>query len=132
MTYELSEDQASLRKRIRELAEGRILPRAEGIDEKAELPKGVLDDLAKYQWLSLVVPEDYAGAGASPLTVCVVIYVRLGFPRKFSEEELPVEEIPQMTSAAAGNFFVHTVNVRKATEQAVRQLFEASLKGWEE
>lgn len=86
--------------------------------------------------MAIAIGESPAGRSSGELASSSLrrvkeFYVRLGFPRNFSEKEFPVEEIPQMTSAAASNFFVHTVNVRKASEKEIRQLFEASLKGWE-
>ena len=73
MQYELTEEQETLRKSIRELAQGVIAPRAAEIDEKAEFPVDVWQQLAKYGWLSLVIPEEYGGTGAPVLTVCVVV-----------------------------------------------------------
>lgn len=73
MEFELNEEQDIFRKSIRELAQGVIAPRAEEIDEKAEFPADICEQLAKYGWLGLVVPENYGGSGASALTACMVI-----------------------------------------------------------
>jgi alcohol dehydrogenase class IV len=58
------------------------------------------------------------------------LYIDLGFPRRFSEEEFPVEEINHMVRTAADTFFVQN-NARKTSEQEIRAIYEASLKGWE-
>ncbi len=73
MPYDLTEEQETLRKSIRELAQGVIAPRAAEIDEKAEFPVDIWEQLAKYGWLSLVIPEEYGGTGAQVLTTCVVV-----------------------------------------------------------
>lgn len=73
MQYELTEEQETLRRSIRDLAQGIIAPRAAEIDEKAEFPEDIWEQLAKYGWLSLVIPEEYGGTGAPVLTTCVVI-----------------------------------------------------------
>ncbi len=73
MQYELTEDQETLRKTMRELAQGVIAPRAAEIDEKAEFPNDIWEQLAKYGWLSMVIPEEYGGSGAPTLTTCVIV-----------------------------------------------------------
>lgn len=70
--YVLTEEQDVLRKSIRELAEGVIAPRAEDIDEKAEFPRDIWENLARYGWLGLAIPEEFGGMAASLLTTCVV------------------------------------------------------------
>jgi alkylation response protein AidB-like acyl-CoA dehydrogenase len=73
MQYELTEDQEMMRKTVRDLAQKVIAPRAAAIDEEAEFPWDVKEELAKYGWLSLVIPEEYGGSGAPLLTTCVVV-----------------------------------------------------------
>lgn len=57
------------------------------------------------------------------------LYIDLDFPRRFTEGEFPVEELPAMARVAMGNFFVQNT-VRKASEEDVRRLYEVSLRGW--
>ncbi|MDP2727115.1 MAG: acyl-CoA dehydrogenase family protein, partial [Dehalococcoidia bacterium] len=73
MQYDLTEEQETLRKRILDLAQGVIAPRAAEIDEKAEFPIDVWEQLAKNGWLSIVFPKEYGGTGDPLLTICIAV-----------------------------------------------------------
>ena len=71
--YSLTEEHALLRKAVRELAEDKIAPRAAEIDEKAEYPWDVHEELKRADLLALHVPEQYGGAGADRIAHSIVV-----------------------------------------------------------
>lgn len=59
--YGLTEEHELLRTSVRELAEDKIAPRATEIDEAAEYPWDVHEELKRADLLALHVPEQYGG-----------------------------------------------------------------------
>ncbi len=72
-TYTLTEEHELLRKSVRELVEDKIAPRAAEIDETAEYPWDVHEELKKADLLGLHVPEQYGGSGADRIAHCIVV-----------------------------------------------------------
>ena len=71
--YGLTEEHALLRKSVRELAEDKIAPRAAEIDERAEYPWDVHEELKRADLLAIHVPEAYGGAGADRIAHSIVV-----------------------------------------------------------
>jgi len=71
--YALTEEHQLLRKSVRELAEDKIAPRAAEIDEAAEYPWDVHEELKRADLLALHVPEQYGGAGADRIAHSIVV-----------------------------------------------------------
>jgi alkylation response protein AidB-like acyl-CoA dehydrogenase len=71
--YGLTEEHALLRKSVRELAEDKIAPRATEIDEAAEYPWDVHEELKRADLLAIHVPEEYGGAGADRIAHSIVV-----------------------------------------------------------
>jgi alkylation response protein AidB-like acyl-CoA dehydrogenase len=71
--YRLTEEQHLLRKSVRQLAEDRIAPRAAEIDETAEFPYDVRDELVRAGFHAVHVPEQYGGMGADAISSCIVV-----------------------------------------------------------
>ena len=71
--YRPSEEHELLRESVRALARDTIVPRAAEIDETAEFPHDVLAALVASDLHAIHVPEEYGGAGADALAVCIVI-----------------------------------------------------------
>ena len=71
--YSLTEEHALLRKAVRDLAEDKIAPRAAEIDEKAEYPWDVHEELKRADLLAIHVPEQYGGAGADRIAHSIVV-----------------------------------------------------------
>ncbi len=69
----LSEEQRLLRDTVRELADGRIAPRAAEIDRTGEFPWDVKALLAEQDILSLPFPERFGGLGGELLSLCLAI-----------------------------------------------------------
>lgn len=73
MRFELSEDQLSIQKAIRELVAREIAPGARERDESGEFPSHALQRLGEQGYLGMMLPEQYGGIGADHLshTICV-------------------------------------------------------------
>jgi alkylation response protein AidB-like acyl-CoA dehydrogenase len=71
--YGLTEEHSLLRKAVRELAEDKIAPRAAEIDEQAEYPWDVHEELKRADLLGLHVPEQYGGPGADRIAHSIVV-----------------------------------------------------------
>jgi alkylation response protein AidB-like acyl-CoA dehydrogenase len=72
-SYRLSDEQDMLRAAVRQLAEDKIAPRADEIDETGEFPYDVLDALVRSGFHAVHVPEEYGGMGADAISACIVI-----------------------------------------------------------
>ncbi|MCW2607997.1 MAG: butyryl-CoA dehydrogenase [Frankiales bacterium] len=71
--YSLTEEHELLRKSVRSLAEDKIAPRATEIDEAAEYPWDVHEELKRADLLAIHVPEEYGGAGADRIAHSIVV-----------------------------------------------------------
>jgi alkylation response protein AidB-like acyl-CoA dehydrogenase len=71
--YGLTQDQLALRDMVRELAVGRIAPRAAAIDTSGEFPQDVRALLADHDILALPFDEAYGGTGTGTLMTIVAI-----------------------------------------------------------
>ena len=71
--YARTEEHALLRRAVRELAEDKIAPRAAEIDETAEYPWDVHEELKRADLLGLHVPEQYGGPGADRVAHSIVV-----------------------------------------------------------
>ncbi len=69
----LNEEQLALRDAVRELAEGKIGPRAKDIDATAEFPWDVVEVLAQHDIFALPYPAEYGGLGADMVSILVAI-----------------------------------------------------------
>ncbi|HUP83013.1 MAG TPA: acyl-CoA dehydrogenase family protein, partial [Candidatus Limnocylindria bacterium] len=72
MTF-LNEEQQALRDAVRELAEGKIAPRAADIDKTGEFPHDIVDLLAQHDILALPFPVEFGGLGGDMVSILVVI-----------------------------------------------------------
>ncbi|MFN2545155.1 MAG: acyl-CoA dehydrogenase family protein [Actinomycetota bacterium] len=73
MDLDLSLEQQEFRKAVREFAVDVVAPRAEEMDEKAELPLDILKQMGEMGLFGLPFPEEYDGQGADFLTLCIAI-----------------------------------------------------------
>lgn len=69
----LTEEQELLRDTVRDFARDRLLPQAIEIDREARFPVETFKELAGMGLLGLPVPEEYEGAGASAVTMALVV-----------------------------------------------------------
>lgn len=63
MDFRLSEEDLDLKQMARDLAQKRIYPIAEEMDEHGETPRGLIDECAELGYFGFTVPEEYGGLG---------------------------------------------------------------------
>jgi butyryl-CoA dehydrogenase len=73
MNFELTEEQALLRRAIREFAEGEVAPGAADRDEHGRFPSEIVPKLAEQGLLGILVPEEYGGAGYDALSAAIIL-----------------------------------------------------------
>ncbi len=73
MDFELSEEQAQLRKTVREFAERELAPHSREWDEKQGFPRDVFSRLGGLGVAGCCWPEEYGGSGLSTLDWAVVM-----------------------------------------------------------
>jgi acyl-CoA dehydrogenase len=73
MSFELTEEQESLRRTVRKFAEKELAPIAAESDEKGEFHREIYEKLAEIGLLGIPCPEKYGGAGLDYSTYIVVI-----------------------------------------------------------
>ena len=71
MDFSFTEEQELFRKSVREFCEKKIAPEANEIDEKGEIPREVLEDMASFGLLGITIPQDYGGSGANFVTAAI-------------------------------------------------------------
>ena len=71
--FQLPDSHRQLRAAVRELSEAQIEPYAADVDENARYPQEAHDALVASDFFAPHVPEEYGGAGADALAVCIVI-----------------------------------------------------------
>ncbi len=73
MHFDLSDEQESFRKVVRDFATAEIAPHAEAWDRDHTFPTDVILAMGELGLFGLVFPEEYGGAGADFTTLCVAI-----------------------------------------------------------
>ncbi len=73
MDFRLSEEQALLRRTVREFAEVEIRPHVREWDQDQHFPSELVPKLAALGLLGIQFPEQYGGAGMTPLDYCICI-----------------------------------------------------------
>jgi butyryl-CoA dehydrogenase len=73
MEYFLSEEQIMIRDLARQIAEEKIVPVREELDEKEEFPWEIMKVLAQADLFGLFIPEEYGGLGKGSLELCIAV-----------------------------------------------------------
>jgi butyryl-CoA dehydrogenase len=73
MDYFLTEKQENIKALASKIAEEKIRPVRAELDETSEFPRAILDELGAADLSGLFVPEQYGGAGAGCMGLCVAI-----------------------------------------------------------
>ncbi len=73
MQLELNEQQKMIQKMVREFAEKEVAPIAAELDEKEEYPTETLKKMAKLGLLSIIIPQEYGGAGLDTISYEIVV-----------------------------------------------------------
>lgn len=73
MDFDLTEEQAMIRKLIRDFAEAEVAPGADQRDRTGEFPKEIFNQLAKLGMMGLPFPEEYGGGGGDTISFAIVV-----------------------------------------------------------
>ncbi|RLI26357.1 MAG: acyl-CoA dehydrogenase [Candidatus Hecatellales archaeon] len=73
MDFELDEAQKSVQKIMREFTEREVIPLAEEIDRKQEIPLQLMKKLADIGYFGMRYPEKYGGTGLDTVSECIAI-----------------------------------------------------------
>jgi len=73
MDYFLNEDQIMIKDLARQIAEEKIVPVREELDEKEEFPWEIMNVLAQSDLFGLFIPEEYGGLGKGSLDLCIAV-----------------------------------------------------------
>lgn len=73
MDYFLTEDQIMIRDLAKQIADEKIVPVREELDEKEEFPWGIMEVLAQSDLFGLFIPEEYGGLGKGTLELCLAV-----------------------------------------------------------
>jgi short/branched chain acyl-CoA dehydrogenase len=118
MNYALTEEQELLRRTVRDFAESKVAPVAEGLDREERFPYELVQELAELGLMGIPIPEEYGGAGAdtvsyaiaveeltridSSVAITVAAHTSLGTMPiyRYGSEEQKQEWVPQLASGA--------------------------------
>jgi alkylation response protein AidB-like acyl-CoA dehydrogenase len=73
MDFDFTQEQQDFRAAVREFAEDVIRPRAEEMDERAELPLDIVKQMGELGLFGLPFPEEYGGQGADFTSFCIAV-----------------------------------------------------------
>jgi acyl-CoA dehydrogenase len=71
LDFELSQDEQLFRDTVRDFAQKEIRPHIREMDEKGEMPKGLVKKMADLGLLGITIPEKYGGAGGNFTLACI-------------------------------------------------------------
>ena len=73
MNFELTEEQKMVQEAAREFAQKRVIPLAREMDEKEEVPKEILQEMAELGYFGIRVPEKYGGLDLDMLSYVLML-----------------------------------------------------------
>ncbi|WNS79207.1 acyl-CoA dehydrogenase [Domibacillus sp. DTU_2020_1001157_1_SI_ALB_TIR_016] len=73
MDFDLTKEQAMIRKLIRDFAKAEVAPGADERDRTGEFPKKIFEQLAELGMMGLPFPEQYGGAEADTISFAIVV-----------------------------------------------------------
>src|SRR5512135_527382 len=73
MDYFLNEDQLMIKDLARQIAEEKVVPAREELDEKEEFPWEIMKVMAQSDLFGLFIPEEYGGLGKGCLELCIAV-----------------------------------------------------------
>jgi acyl-CoA dehydrogenase len=73
MDFTFTEEQEMLRSTIKKFVDKEVRPLAEQIDREAEIPKELIQKIAKQGFLGICFPEEYGGAGVGEIGYCIML-----------------------------------------------------------
>jgi len=73
MDYFLTEEQQAIQEIARQIAEEKIVPVREELDEKEEFPRGILETCARSDLFGVSIPEEYGGLGGGVMEMSLAV-----------------------------------------------------------
>ena len=73
MDYFLNEDQGMIKDIVRQIAEEKVVPVREELDEKEEFPWEIMKVLAQSDLFGLFIPAEHGGLGKGCLDLCIAV-----------------------------------------------------------
>ena len=73
MNYELTDEQALIRRTVRDFAVTRVAPVAEELDREERFPYEIVAELAELGLMGIPIPEEHGGAGADTVSYAIAI-----------------------------------------------------------
>ncbi|WP_010095662.1 acyl-CoA dehydrogenase family protein [Ornithinibacillus scapharcae] len=73
MDFNLTKEQAMIRKMVRDFAEGVIGPRTIEIDTEAKFPLDIFEQMGELGLLGIPFPEEYGGSGGDTLSYAIAV-----------------------------------------------------------
>ena len=73
MDFTFTEEQNMLRDMVREFVDNEVRPIAGEIDEKADIPRELIDKIAGLGMLGICFPEEYGGGGVGETGYCIMM-----------------------------------------------------------
>jgi alkylation response protein AidB-like acyl-CoA dehydrogenase len=73
MDYFLNEDQMMIKALARQIAEEKIVPAREELDEKEEFPWEIMKVMAQSDLFGLFIPEEFGGLGKGSFELCIAV-----------------------------------------------------------
>jgi butyryl-CoA dehydrogenase len=73
MDYFLTEEQQEIRDLTRQIAEEKVVPVRQELDDKEEFPWEIMKVLAQSDLFGLFIPEEYGGLGMGSLELCIAV-----------------------------------------------------------
>ena len=73
MDYFLTEEQVMIKELTRQIAEEKVVPVREELDEKEEFPWEIMNVLAESDLFGLFIPEEYGGLGKGSLELAIAV-----------------------------------------------------------
>jgi alkylation response protein AidB-like acyl-CoA dehydrogenase len=73
MDFELTDEQAMIRRSVREFAEGQIAPHARHVDESGDFPAETFRKMGQLGLMGLPFPEDLGGVAADSVSTAIAI-----------------------------------------------------------
>jgi acyl-CoA dehydrogenase len=73
MDFEFPKEYQLLRRVVREFAQKELAPIAKKIEEEEEIPREVIDRMAKLGLLGVPFPQEYGGMGAGEMGYCILM-----------------------------------------------------------
>lgn len=69
----LTREQELLRQNVREFVKKEMADYPEHVDETGCIPKDIMEKLARYQFISPIIPKEYGGAGADYVSYAIIM-----------------------------------------------------------